>query len=497
VLQASGNTDNTDYSALIKQNAELKKTNADQKQQIDYLQFELLKLKKLFSGSKSERFISQSSDNNQTHLGFQVEAIAESEVIKTEVKPHERVSVSVKPKNHKGRNPFPDYLKREKVVLEPENKPEDARQIGVDVTETLEYVEATLFVKRVERPKYVAKDTEGVMMAAMPNRFLGRSMFGNSFAAQAIVSKYVDHQPEHRQLKALKRQDIHVPSSSFNDIYASSASGLTKLHEVLGEEVFSSNYLQADETPNRVLTNEKPGKSHQGYYWAYRSPEKNLVFFDYREGRSGEGPRDKLQNFSGTLQCDGFSVYDQFGRRDCIELIHCWAHARRKFKEASDNNKSALEIVELIQALYQVERIAREKNYTAEQRLLLRQQQSVPLLEEIRQWLNKTANEVLEKDPLAKAIAYTVKRWNGLTHYLSNGLLEIDNNWVENSIRPLTLGRKNFLFAGSHEGAKRSALFYSFMGTCHLKGVNPYKWLKETMDKLPFTNPADYKSLLP
>ncbi len=200
-------------------------------------------------------------------------------------------------------------MKRETVILEPENKPENAKQIGVDATETLEYSEATLFVNRIERPKYVVKDTEGVLMHPMPERALGRSMFGNSFAAQAIVSKFVDHQPEYRQMQALKRQDIHVPSSSFNDIFSTVANALVGVYESCSNEVFSSSYIQADETPNRVMTNEKKGKCHQGYYWAYRSPEKNMVFFDYREGRSGEGPRDKLKNFKGRLQCDGFSVY--------------------------------------------------------------------------------------------------------------------------------------------------------------------------------------------
>ncbi len=496
MLNSSEIPANNELLALRTENAELKKINAQQQQQIDYLKFELLQLKKLFSGSRSERFQSTESVL-QLPLGFNVEPIAEAVISKTEIKEHTRTSVELKPKNHKGRNAFPSYLKRETVILEPENKPENAKQIGIDATETLEYSEATLFVKRIERPKYVVKDTEGVLMHPMPERALGRSMFGNSFAAQAIVSKFVDHQPEHRQMQTLKRQDIHVASSSFNDIFSTVANALVGVYETCGNEVFSSNYLQADETPNRVMTNEKKGKCHQGYYWAYRSPEKNMVFFDYREGRSGEGPRDKLKNFKGRLQCDGFSVYDQFGKKVGITLFHCWAHARRKFKEALDSDKCAQEIMELIQKLYEVERIARDKEYSFDQRFTLRQDRSLPILEEIRQWLNRMANLLTEKDPLAKAIAYSVKRWEGLCFFTKDGAVEIDNNWVENSIRPLTLGRKNYMFAGSHEGAKRAAMYYTFFGTCKLKNINPYKWLKETLDKLPRTAPENLRDLLP
>lgn len=496
MLQSATNPENTNVEALIARNAKLEKEVLEQRETIDYLKFELLKLKQLFGGSRSERFVA-SDNSSQLPLGLDVQAIAEADVKKTPVAPHERTSVELKPKKHKGRIAFPSHLERVVERLDPESKPEDARQIGIDVTETLEYKEATLFVKRIERPKYASKNKEGILMAAMPERFLGRSMFGNSFAAHAIVSKYIDHQPEYRQLKSLKRQDIHVPSSSMNDIFAQSAKNLTVIYDLIGQEVFTTRYIQADETTNRVLTNENPGKSHKGYYWAYRSPEKNMVYFDYREGRDGEGPRDKLKNFSGILQCDGFSVYDQFGKRDNITLVHCWAHARRKFKEALEVDKRAEGAVLLIQSLYDIERFAREKEYSAHQRLGLRKEKSRPILDELKSWLNAMVNQVGDKDPLAKAMAYTVKRWDGLSRYLENGLIEIDNNWVENSIRPITLGRKNFLFAGSHDGACRSALFYTLLGTCELRGVNPYRWLKMVMDKLPTTKSEDSHTLLP
>ena len=470
----------------------------EQQSTINYLQFELLKLKKMFSGSRKETFNSSAPTPAQPTL-FNIDPIADTEVKKTEVPAHTRNKVDLKPRPHKGRNPFPDHLKRVVTVLAPENIPADAKQIGVDVSETLEYTPGNLYVNRTERPRFVIPQSQQVVAHPALERILGKSMFGNSFAAHSIVSKYVDHLPENRQIAILKREGIEVASSSINDLHASVAHSLLTLYDVLRQEVFSQSYLQADETTNRVLTKEKKGKAHNGYFWAYWSIEKKAVFFDYCPGRGGEGPRDKLKNFKGHLQCDGYSVYEQFGKLENITVFHCWAHARRYFLEALEVAKDsrAKTIMEQIQALYKIERQARDAGMTFEQRKELRQKESLPLLSVIKERMDTLSLQLTKKEPLAKAVAYAQKRWQGLIHYVTDGRLEIDNNLVENSIRPITLGRNNHLFSGSHDGAKRSAIFYSFMGTCKLRNVNPYIWLKNTLDKLPFTKPADLYTLLP
>lgn len=485
------------YEELLLENSLLKADNLELQSQIKLIQFQLLELRRQIFGSKSERFISP-NNSMQLPLDLQVEAIADKEVREQEVKAHTRQAIEIKPKNHKGRVPFGSHIKRVVTVLAPNENTTGLKTIGVEVTETLEYTPGSFYINRTERPKYAKAGNEGVLIAQLPERVLGKSMFGNSFAAHVLVSKFVDHQPEYRQIQILKREDVHIAYTSFNDISAKVAHCLLMLHQKLTDRVLAQRYLQVDETTGRVLTDESPGTTHQGYYWVYRSPLENLVLFDYRPNRKADGPNEMLKNFKGKLQTDGYSVYDEFGKRDDITLFHCWAHARRYFDKALINDKErAIFMMEQIQLLYAVERKAKQEQMSFDERLKLRQKESWPILETIKQWITKNTPSVTPKSPIGKAIKYTAKRWQGLTHYITDGKLEIDNNWVENSIRPLTLGRKNYLFAGSHEGACRAAILYSFFGTCKLRGVNPYTWLKDTLDKLPFTKPEDLHTLLP
>jgi transposase len=489
---------NPSYDELFQQNSLLVADNLELKSQVGFLKFELLDLKRQLFGHKSERFIPE--DNAvQGQLELDVEAIAEREITKQEIKSFLRTKEKVVPKKHAGRNDFPPHLKRVRTVIEPETIPPGAKLMGSDVKKTLEHTSASFWVNEIETPKYALPAGEGILKAELPEFALGKSMFGNSFAAHTLVSKFVDHLPEYRQHQILKREDIHIPFSSLNEIPAMVAHCLGALYNVHAGKVLSSKYLQVDETPNRVLTGEIPGKSHRGFYWAYRCPVQNLILFDYRPDRTGKGPRDMLENFKGELQTDGYSVYDEFGKRDGINLFHCWAHARRYFEKALVNDKErAFFMMKKIQLLYETERKAKQGNYSFEQRYELRKIESAPVLDEIKIWLDKHfPTGTLPKSPIGKAINYTRQRWEGLTHYITNGMLEIDNNWVENNIRPLTLGRKNYLFAGSHQGAERAALLYSFFGTCKLKNINPYTWLKDTLDKLPSTRTKDLCTLLP
>jgi transposase len=301
---------------LILQNARLMAENAELKRMVEMLRFELMDLKRRIYGSKSERFTS--SDQNQLNLHLDIEPIAYKEVTTQAIAAHSRQQTTLKVNNHKGRVAFPSHLRREITVLEPEGNTEGLKTIGVNVTETLEYNPGSFYVNRIERMKYAERGNQGVLMAALPERILGKSMIGNSFAAHAMVSKFVDHCPEYRLIQILRREDIHLPSSTLNDTTASVAHGLELLYSLHTERVLKSSYLEADETPNRVMTKEKKGKTHQGYYWAYRSPANKLVLFDYRPSRTGYGPRDMLKNFKGDLQTDGYSVYDEFGKHKDI-----------------------------------------------------------------------------------------------------------------------------------------------------------------------------------
>jgi hypothetical protein len=230
----------------------------------------------------------------------------------------------------------------------------------------------------------------------------------------------------------------------------------------------------------------------------YYSPLEKTVLFDYREGRSREGPQKLLKDFKGYLQTDGYKVYDLFANRKDITLLNCMAHARRGFEKALDYDRENAEFaMEMFQKIYAIERKAKEQNLTSEQRHSLRLDESLPLLNELGKWIAGTYKTVLPKSPLGRAMTYCIPRWDNLMNYLKDGSLEIDNNLAENAIRPIALGRKNYLFAGSARGAERAAMFYSFFGTCRKNEVNPFDWLKDTLERIPLHKANKLHELLP
>lgn len=257
-------------------------------------------------------------------------------------------------------------------------------------------------------------------------------------------------------------------------------------------------YLQADETPIKVLDSAKKGACHQGYYWVYHSPIDRTVLFDYQPTRGAPAPKRILEDFTGYLQTDGYGVYQQIGARPEVVHLACWAHARREFERALDNDRQRAEMaLSWIQGLYGVERQAREQNLTPDQRKELRLQGSLPLINQMGKWISGELKNVLPKSQIGKAMAYSLARWDGLNGYLYDGLLEIDNNGVENAIRPVALGRKNYLFAGSHAGARRAAMIYSLLGTCKMHGVNPHQWLSHVLQNILSTKYNEIRSLYP
>jgi transposase len=239
-------------------------------------------------------------------------------------------------------------------------------------------------------------------------------------------------------------------------------------------------------------------KTHRGYFWVYQAVEQQLVLFDYKPGRGKAGPAELLKNFKGFLQTDGYQVYDEYGTRKDIELVGCMAHARRYFEKALISDRSRAEhILGLLQKVYAVERQIREEACNNEQITLLRQTIAAPILNEIKTWLDNHLYSVTPQSPLGKAIGYTHARWDNLIRYLNQPFLLIDNNLVENAIRPTVLGRKNYLFSGSHEAAQRSAMFYSFIGTCKMNEINPEEWLADILDKIKDTKSSQLFTLLP
>ena len=267
---------------------------------------------------------------------------------------------------------------------------------------------------------------------------------------------------------------------------------------MLRKEVLSADYLQVDETPIKVLDKNKKGTTHRGFHWVYRSPQKRMVLFDYREGRGHEGPQECLKDFKGYLQTDGYAVYEYFGKKSEVQLLNCMAHARRKFDEAKSNDLIRAEhVLTEIQKLYAVERHAKEQGLSIQQIVGLRQVQSVPVLLALEEWMMENYKAILPQSTIGQAMHYSLQRWDKLMRYTTDGRLEIDNNLVENAIRPVAIGRKNYLFAGSHNGARRAAMLYSFLGTCKINNVNPFEWLQDILCKIPTHHVNKLQELLP
>jgi transposase len=469
-----------------------------QQSEIEWLKHQLAELQRLIFGSKRERFITP--DPLQSTL-FDIPTTEVTET-KTEDIAFIRTKPQARNKKHPLRAELPAHLPRKTEIIEPENLPEGSKFIGNEITEILEYDPANIYVRQIIRPKYIIESSDEatrIAIAELPSLPIPKGNAGASMIAQILISKFTDHIPYYRQSKIFKRQNLHIPDSTIGG-WANTAieRWLVPVYDVLKRIIVTSDYLQADETPIAVLTEDKPGATHRGYYWVYYDPVKRLVCFDYRQTRGREGPKNFLQDFSGDLQSDGYSAYADLGVPGKIKHLACWAHARRKLEHAKDNDpKRSEEALTMIGRLYDIEREARNKELTYDEIKTLRQEQSVVIIDEIALWLNSQKREVLPKSAIGMAINYTLNLWPRLIRYTENGRFNIDNNLIENSIRGVALGRKNYLFAGSHESAQRGAVIYSLLATCQIRGVQPFTWLKNALDTIPDYPANQLEKLLP
>lgn len=479
------------YNASVVELEQLKIQN-------QYLQHQLDQLKRMIFGAKSERFIpSEIPGQLSLEIAPQETLPVKSETIS--IDKHDRKKSS-KEKNLPLRMSFPLDIPREEIMIYPEGYNENSSEkiIGKEITEVLELMEARLFVKQYVRLKFEKKNKEGIVIGELPSRPIDKGLFGERLITQIIVDKYVDHLPLYRQLQRFERAGLKLASSTLSDTVKNVCDLITPLYDLLRETVLKSNYIQVDETPIRVLDRNTKGKTHRGYHWVYHSPQEKMILFDYRAGRGREGPEEVLKNYRGYLQSDGYSVYDTFAKKQGVTLLCCMAHARRKFEQALDNDKNRAQyILSLMQLLYETEKEIRDDEFTAEEILEIRKEKSIPVLEQMETWMKENLMQVLPQSPIGEAIAYALPRWKKLSQYTVNAILQIDNNPVENAIRPVAIGRKNYLFAGSHEGAKRAAMIYSFFGSCKMNGINPEEWLTDVLKQIKETKISQLANLLP
>ena len=449
----------------------------------EQLKIEIAQLRRMIYGQKSERFVPV-PENQIPFPGFETSS---RKPVKTEtIKSYNRKKREKAKAAPHGRKPLPAHLPRIEKVIEPEEDVSGCKRIGQEVTETLEYKKAELYVLCTIRPKYARPDGDGVAIADLPSLPVPKCQAGASLLSHILVSKYVDHIPFYRLRQQFKRTaKVNIPASTLDGWFKASSELVAPLGLLMRQIIVQSTYLQVDETPLKVQDPTVKGKCHTGFMWPYLDPVQGICVFDYQPTRSRAGPVSMLENFSGALQADGYNAYDHFEHRSGITLLGCFAHARRYFEKAlNQDEERATWMLTAIQKLYQLEKEARNAGLLFADRYQLRQKNAVPILYEIKQWLDQTVTRVLPASLIGKAVNYTIGMWPRLERYVTDGRFEIDNNLIENAIRPIALGRKNYLFSGSHEAAQRAALVYSLMATAKYHEVDPSEYLESIIKNI-------------
>lgn len=458
-----------------------------------YLQSQIELLKRMQFGQKRERF---EGDPAQGVLPFEApaeEVVQQEEVIKEQI-----TYTRKKQSAHKGRAALPEHLPVEEIEIHPEGDLSEMVCIGKEVTEELECEPARFFIRRYIRYKYAAKNGGGIQTGALPERVIDKGIPGAGLLATILTDKYIDHLPLYRQKQRFARENIPIASSTIEGWVKQALERLEPLYQQLKFDIKAKGYLQVDETSIKVLESDKKGACHLGWYWVYHSPLDGLVLMDYQPTRGAKGSKDMLAHFGGYLQSDGYAVYEKIGQQQQVTPVACWAHARREFERALDNDQTrASKALALIQQLYAVERKAKEEQLNAEQIKSLRLDQALPVLNELGKWIFAEIKNTLPKSQIGKAMRYAMDRWDKLSAYLQDGNLQIDNNATENAIRPIALGRKNYLFAGTHEAAARAGMIYSFFAICKKHEVNPFHWLKYALQNIMSSNHKHIRDLYP
>lgn len=413
------------------------------------------------------------------------------------------------------RQPLPEHLRREIEIIIPEGIDQNWERIGEEVTEVLECKPGEMFVRRIVRYIYALKKelqvlnqtntdatkSKNIKTAPLPLLPLPRSNADASLLAELIMNKYMYHLPFHRQIAMFKLDGIKIPASTINDWFLGCSDLLRALYLRLKELVLATDYIQVDETTVPVIDDEKH-KTVKSYLWVVRAVMENLMFFHYDKGsRAQKVVTGLLHPFRGAIQTDGYEAYSIYENKKGVLLLGCWAHARRKFSEALAEDKPGAEYaLEQIGLIYKVETMADDQELSYEDRAKLRARLAYPVMCAFEKWILNYLPNALPGGRMNKALHYTYSLFHRLSRYHLDGRYRIDNNLVENTIRPLALGRKNYLFCGNHDAAENAAIMYSLLGCCIASNVNPRMWLTDVLTRIPYYNQdysKDLAELLP
>jgi transposase len=471
---------------------------------IQALTLELAHLRRMRFGVRSEALTAEQRDLFQETWASDL-AAAEAELAKQQASTTPiDTQVPRTPRPRAGRQALPEHLPRIEHRHEPASCTcgqcgNDLTKIGEDVSEQLDVEPARFFVHRHIRPQYACRTCETITAAAIPPAVIDGGLAAVGLYVWVLIGKYLDHLPLYRLEQIAARDNVILSRSTLAQWVGRIGVALQPLAERLTELLLERNVLHADETPVAQLDPGK-GKTHRAYLWAYRSNVLEtgapMVVFDYQTSRAGRHAREFLAGWRGHLMVDDFSGYKALFT-DGVTELGCLAHSRRKFFDlnAAQANPIALEALNRIAALYVLE--ANARGMSVEARTQWRQEHAQPLLDSMHDWLRQTRMIVANGGGLAKAIDYSLNRWPALSRYASDGRFPIDNNPVENIIRPIVLGRRNWLFTGSERAGQRAAAIQTLLGTAKLNGLDPAAWLRETLEKLPTCLNSEIDSLLP
>jgi transposase len=457
--------------------------------QIDALKLQILKLRRMQFGSRSEK---RAHDIRQLEL--LVENL-ETDAAKRSCKSDQLIAKKLARRVPKPRREFPAHLPRETHTIAPQQSccPDcggELKHLGQDVCETLELEPVRVKVIREVRPKLACASCDTIVQAPAPTRPIERGMAGPGLLAHVVVGKYADHLPLYRQAEIFAREGVELDRTLLAQWVGNVSAVLTPLTDALRAHVFAADVVHADDTPLPVLA-PGLGKTKTGQLWTYVRDERPAggevapaVWFAYSPNRRGEHPQGHLKDFRGVLQADGYAGFLKIYEGGRVLEAACWAHARRKFVELHELHKSviAAQVLDWIGTLYAIEKEIR--GCRPDERCAVRRQRSKPLLDAMKPWLEQTLGTLSHRSEAAKAIRYALARWEALGRYCDDGRIEIDNNAAERALRCVAIGRRNFMFVGSDAGGERAAAMYSLLGTAKLNGQNPEAFMREVLTRI-------------
>jgi transposase len=463
---------------------------------IEQLTHEMALLKRWKFAARSEQL------HGAQRTLFEETIAADLEAIAMELAGLNSVEQRPAPKDQPKRSRLPAHLPRVEVRHEPEQTVCACgcalKRIGEDVSEKLDYTPGVFHVERHVRGKWACAKCQTLIQAPVAAQVIDKGVPTAGLLAQVLVAKYADHQPLYRQEGIFERAGVAIPRSTLAQWVGACGVHLQPLVDALKQALLGRSVLHADETPVAMLSPGK-GKTHRAYLWSYSSTQFDSlrgVVYDFTESRAGAHAKDFLEGWSGKLVCDDYSGYKALFAAGITE-VGCLAHARRKFHDLWVNHHSAVaeEALKHFAALYEVEQQVRE--LSTEERQRIRQLRARPIADKLYDWLLLQRQKTTEGTAIAKATNYSLGRWPALMRFLDDGALPIDNNWVENRIRPIALGRSNWLFAGSLRAGKRAAAAMTLIQSARLNGHDAYQYLKDVLERLPTQPASRIAELLP